>query len=115
MSGLFFDTLNCEKQNINPLQPTKHKIQPFQNEGILELGIDEAGRGCLFGRLYVAGVILPNNIESFYEPSFILLFIKDGLTHIDLKDYRILYVVNIEIEGIIQLNKIKYSPDKDEE
>lgn len=60
-----------------------------------------------------AKVLLPNNIESFYEPSFILLFIKDGLTHIDLKDYRILYVVNVEIEGIIQLNKKKYVPDEE--
>ena len=34
------------------------------NDDILEIGIDEAGRGPLFGRLYVAGVILPKD-DSF--------------------------------------------------
>ncbi|NBU90124.1 MAG: hypothetical protein EBS12_01575 [Flavobacteriia bacterium] len=26
------------------------------------MGIDEAGRGCLIGPVFIAGVILPNNI-----------------------------------------------------
>ena len=37
-------------------------LKPYQNENITEIGIDEAGRGCLFGDLFVAGVIFPNNI-----------------------------------------------------
>jgi ribonuclease HII len=32
-----------------------------------EIGIDEAGRGPLFGRLYVAGVILPKDRESYHH------------------------------------------------
>ena len=44
-----------------------HKLKPYQNADIIELGIDEAGRGCLFGDLFVAGVILPNNIEELID------------------------------------------------
>lgn len=33
----------------------------YEDEDILEIGIDEAGRGPLFGRLYTAAVILPKN------------------------------------------------------
>lgn len=51
-------------------------LLPYQKEERLELGIDEAGRGCLFGRLYVAGVILPNNIEELCEEEDII--IKDS-------------------------------------
>ena len=111
MSGLFFDTLNCEKQNINPLQPTKHKIQPFQNEGILELGIDEAGRGCLFGRLYVAGVILPNNIEELCDEEDIIIKDSKKMTKNNKErarifiennaiDYSIVYKESQEIDSL---------------
>lgn len=31
-----------------------------------EIGIDEAGRGPLFGRLYVAGVVLPKGDEFLH-------------------------------------------------
>ena len=36
----------------------------YKNDDILEIGIDEAGRGPMFGRLYTAGVVLPKD-ESF--------------------------------------------------
>jgi ribonuclease HII len=49
---------------------------PYQNEDVLEVGIDEAGRGCLLGRVYVAGVILPNNIIELCEEENII--IKDS-------------------------------------
>jgi len=39
-------------------------IKPYQEENRLEAGIDEAGRGCLFGRVYIASVILPPDIEE---------------------------------------------------
>ncbi len=42
-------------------------MKSFQNENRIELGIDEAGRGCLFGSLFVAGVILPNNFSELIE------------------------------------------------
>ena len=38
-----------------------NNILPFYNDDtdILEVGVDEAGRGPLFGRVYTAAVILP--------------------------------------------------------
>ena len=39
-------------------------LKPFCMKNIIEAGIDEAGRGPLFGRVYVAAVILPND-DSF--------------------------------------------------
>jgi ribonuclease HII len=53
-----------------------NKLYPYQDPNKLELGIDEAGRGCLFGRLYVAGVILPPNIIELCEEEEII--IKDS-------------------------------------
>ena len=37
------------------------------NSSIMEIGIDEVGRGPMFGRVYSAAVILPNNEEFKYE------------------------------------------------
>jgi ribonuclease HII len=53
-----------------------NKLLPYQTEDVLEVGIDEAGRGCLFGRVYIAGVILPNNILELCEEEGII--IKDS-------------------------------------
>jgi len=40
-------------------------LEPFMTEGKVEVGLDEAGRGCLMGPVCVAGVILdPNCTES---------------------------------------------------
>lgn len=50
-----------------------NKLLPYQKEERLEMGIDEAGRGCLFGPVFVAGVILPNNILELCEKSNIVL------------------------------------------
>ena len=46
-----------------------NNLQPFYNNEskLLEIGIDEAGRGPLFGRVYSAGVILPKNSNFKYE------------------------------------------------
>lgn len=43
----------------------KKILTPFyhNNNNIIEIGIDEAGRGPLFGRVYCAGVVFPNNIH----------------------------------------------------
>jgi len=53
-----------------------NNLFPYQTEDEIELGIDEAGRGCLFGRVYIAGVILPNNIIELCEEENIV--IKDS-------------------------------------
>lgn len=47
---------------------------PFQNENILEIGVDECARGCLFGRIYGCAVIYPTdgidkNIEKLIKDS----------------------------------------------
>ena len=39
-------------------------LKPYYMKNMLEVGIDEAGRGSLFGRLYVGAAILPQD-ESF--------------------------------------------------
>jgi len=50
---------------VKPTQPPL--LLRFQeNSDIYEIGIDEAGRGPLFGRLYVAAVILPK-VGEFYH------------------------------------------------
>lgn len=40
------------------------RLLPFFNEGILEAGCDEAGRGCLAGPVFAAAVILPSDFEN---------------------------------------------------
>jgi len=43
----------------------KHVLQKYyQTNNMFEIGVDEAGRGPMFGRLYVAGVVLPKD-DSF--------------------------------------------------
>lgn len=48
------------------LKKCRHVLQKFQNENsqVLEIGVDEVGRGPLFGRVYTAAVILPKD-DSF--------------------------------------------------
>ena len=49
--------LNCSKT-----KPTPNVLSPIYNaSNRWEVGVDEAGRGPLFGRLYVAGAILPKD------------------------------------------------------
>ena len=40
------------------------KIFFDDNDGVKEVGIDEAGRGCLSGRVYVGAVILPREFPD---------------------------------------------------
>ena len=51
----------------------KPVLKLFHNEDEIEVGIDEAGRGPLIGRVYVAGVILP---KEFPDDTY--LQIKDS-------------------------------------
>ncbi len=39
-------------------------LAPYLNEGLLEAGCDEAGRGCLAGPVYAAAVILPPDYRN---------------------------------------------------
>ena len=47
-------------------------LQTFYNEHMVEVGIDEAGRGPLFGRVYAAATIIPRD-DTFKKD-----FIKDS-------------------------------------
>lgn len=40
------------------------ELKLYYDKELLEVGIDEAGRGCLSGRVYVGAVILPKEIEG---------------------------------------------------
>ena len=46
---------------------SKTPLQTFYNsdENVIEIGVDEAGRGPMFGRVYAAAVVLPKHDETF--------------------------------------------------
>jgi ribonuclease HII len=50
--------------DIELLFVAKEKLQLFLQEGRLEAGCDEAGRGCLAGPVFAAAVILPDDFEN---------------------------------------------------
>ena len=59
-----------KKKEPKPRKEPKPSLKLVYNErNRFEIGIDEAGRGPMFGRLYVAGVILPK--DGSIDPSFI--------------------------------------------
>ena len=39
----------------------------YKNDDVLEVGVDEVGRGCLFGRLYTGAVILPVDKDDLFD------------------------------------------------
>jgi ribonuclease HII len=52
---------SVRKKRTPPMPLTRH----YSEDNLFELCIDEAGRGCLFGRVYVACVVLPKDPELF--------------------------------------------------
>ena len=83
-------------------------LSPFYIENMLEAGIDEAGRGPMFGSLYTAAVILP------YDKSFPHEMMRDSkklserkrLIAFDLikeyaLDYSIVSIDEVMIEDVI--------------
>lgn len=60
--------LSSQTHTKMPRTPTK-PLQKFMfdDAGILEVGIDEAGRGPLFGRVYAAAVVLPKDSSFPHE------------------------------------------------
>lgn len=53
------------RQSKQPVKPLQSYM--FDDEQILEIGIDEAGRGPMFGRVYAAAVILPKDTSFPHE------------------------------------------------
>ena len=58
-------TTNKKEQQTIIIPPSLLKPYFDQDLSVIEIGIDEDGRGPLFGRVYAAGVILPKSIELF--------------------------------------------------
>jgi ribonuclease HII len=50
----------------------------YKEDDVIEVGLDEAGRGCLFGRLYVGAVAFSNDLEDFPDGGEMLDMIKDS-------------------------------------
>lgn len=50
----------------------------YTDDDAVEVGLDEAGRGCLFGRLYVGAVVFSNDMEDFFDHGAALKEIKDS-------------------------------------
>lgn len=50
----------------------------FLDDEAVEVGIDEAGRGALFGRMYIGAVILPKELDCFFDNGAALNEIKDS-------------------------------------
>ncbi len=50
----------------------------YKDDDTVEVGLDEAGRGCLFGRLYVGAVVFSNDFEDFFDHGAALKDIKDS-------------------------------------
>jgi len=50
----------------------------YKEDDAIEVGLDEAGRGCLFGRLYVGAVVFSNEYEDFFDHGAMLKDIKDS-------------------------------------
>ena len=50
----------------------------YKEDDAIEVGLDEAGRGCLFGRLYVGAVVFSNEYEDFFDHGAMLKEIKDS-------------------------------------
>ena len=50
----------------------------YKDDYAVEVGLDEAGRGCLFGRLYVGAVAFSNDEEDFFDHGATLKEIKDS-------------------------------------
>jgi len=50
----------------------------FKDDDLVEVGIDETGRGALFGRMYVGAVVLPSELDCFFDNGAGLSEIKDS-------------------------------------
>ena len=99
----------------------------YYNKDILEVGIDEAGRGPLFGRVYVGGVILPQDGDhslikdskklSARKRLMIYDYIKDFAidwsfeygTAKEIDQYNILYITHQTMHKCIK--KLNVRPD----
>jgi ribonuclease HII len=68
----YLQKTNKPKYRMNGMETKTKKakvvLKPcYSSETEFEIGIDEAGRGPLFGRVYVSGVVLPKDTNLFHH------------------------------------------------
>ena len=78
-------------------------LKTYHIQNILEMGIDEAGRGPMFGRVYVGGVILPQEFNHPLIKDSKKLTPRKRLIAYDLVkenaiDYNVVYCTETEID-----------------
>lgn len=95
-----------KKVNKEPLK-IKYYMENNEELNIIEAGVDEAGRGPMFGRVYTASVILPNYNQN---PNFNFSLLKDSKRFSSKK--KLLDVYNYIIENAIAYN-IQYMESDD--
>lgn len=65
------------KHKMSFITESGYKLR-YKDDDAIEVGLDEAGRGCLFGRLYTAAVVFSNDPEDFPDDGEMLEMIKDS-------------------------------------
>jgi ribonuclease HII len=87
---------------INPLLKSKDLLKYYSDDSTIEIGIDEVGRGPLFGRVYTATVILPKD---------------DSFDHYKMKDSKRFHSKKkiVETSEYIKENAIAWSIDYEDE
>lgn len=73
---MVFKKFECLYGIVSKLKMT-YKLR-YKNDNAIEVGLDEAGRGCLFGRLYVGAVILTNDADDMFDNGAALNQIRDS-------------------------------------
>jgi len=53
------------KKSKKPAEPAKPLASFYNEKNLYEFALDEAGRGCLFGRVYIGCVVLPKDLTKF--------------------------------------------------
>jgi ribonuclease HII len=59
------------------LRTMPYKLR-YKEDDVIEVGLDEAGRGCLFGRLYVGAVVFSNDTDDMFDNGVALNEIRDS-------------------------------------
>jgi ribonuclease HII len=62
---------------IISLRTMPYKLR-YKEDDVIEVGLDEAGRGCLFGRLYVGAVVFSNDTDDMFDNGVALNEIRDS-------------------------------------
>ena len=74
--------VGMKKKGVRTVEVThalkSHRDEAAEDDGVYEIGVDEVGRGPLFGRVYAAAVILPRDDDDHQGASFDFSKMKDS-------------------------------------